>query len=74
MKPGAKYKLFVPPQLAYDMRPRPGIPPGSMLIFEVELVGVKPAPAAGAAGAAAPIPPGATSPREAAPPATPAPK
>ena len=74
MKPGAKYKLFVPPQLAYDMRPRPGIPPGSMLIFEVELLGDKPAPAAGAAGAAAPLPPGATPPHEAASPSTPAPK
>ena len=29
MKPGAKYKLFVPPQLAYDLRSRPPIPPGS---------------------------------------------
>jgi FKBP-type peptidyl-prolyl cis-trans isomerase len=43
MKPGAKYELFVPPQLAYDMRTRPPIPPGSMLIFEVELLGFKPA-------------------------------
>lgn len=42
MKPGAKYKLFVPPQLAYDMRSPPPIPPGSMLIFDVELISVKP--------------------------------
>jgi FKBP-type peptidyl-prolyl cis-trans isomerase FklB len=56
MKPGAKYELFVPPQLAYDLRVRPGmgIPPGSMLIFDVELVSFKspaatpPAPALGA--------------------------
>lgn len=41
MKPGAKYELFVPPQLAYDLRARPGIPPGSMLIFDVELLGIK---------------------------------
>jgi len=46
MKSGAKYQLFVPPQLAYDMRPRPGIPPGSMLIFEVELLNFKPGQAA----------------------------
>jgi FKBP-type peptidyl-prolyl cis-trans isomerase len=46
MKPGAKWKLFVPPQLAYDLRSRPPIPPGSMLIFDVELMSVKPAPAA----------------------------
>src|SRR6516164_4721049 len=42
MKAGAKYQLFVPPQLAYDLRPRPGIPPGSLLIFEVELLSFKP--------------------------------
>jgi FKBP-type peptidyl-prolyl cis-trans isomerase len=51
MKPGAKYRLFVPPQLAYDMRPRPGIPPGSMLIFEVELLSFKPMQAAASPGA-----------------------
>jgi FKBP-type peptidyl-prolyl cis-trans isomerase len=42
MKPGAKWELFVPPELAYDASPRPGIPAGSLLIFEVELVSVKP--------------------------------
>jgi FKBP-type peptidyl-prolyl cis-trans isomerase len=46
MKPGAKWKLYIPPQLAYDLRSRPPIPPGSMLIFDVELMSVKPAPAA----------------------------
>jgi FKBP-type peptidyl-prolyl cis-trans isomerase len=64
MKPGAKYQLFVPPQLAYDLRSPPGspIPPGAMLIFEVELVGIKaPAPAVatpqpGSAPAPAPQP------------------
>ena len=45
MKPGAKWELFVPPQLAYDMRAQPGIPPGSLLKFEVELIKVA-APAA----------------------------
>ena len=46
MKPGAKYQLFVPPQLGYDLRSPPGspIPPGAMLIFEVELIGIKPPP------------------------------
>jgi FKBP-type peptidyl-prolyl cis-trans isomerase FkpA/FKBP-type peptidyl-prolyl cis-trans isomerase FklB len=44
MKPGAKYQLFIPPQLAYDMRSRPPIPPGSMLLFDVELLSVKAAP------------------------------
>jgi FKBP-type peptidyl-prolyl cis-trans isomerase FklB len=41
MKPGAKWQLFVPPELAYDTSPRPGIPAGSLLTFEVELVSVK---------------------------------
>jgi FKBP-type peptidyl-prolyl cis-trans isomerase FklB len=54
MKPGAKWQLFVPPELAYGPGPKPGIPGGSLLIFDVELVSVKssgapvapPAPAA----------------------------
>jgi FKBP-type peptidyl-prolyl cis-trans isomerase FkpA len=49
MKPGAKYQLWIPPQLAYDTHVPPGapIPPGSMLVFDVELVSIKPpAPAA----------------------------
>lgn len=41
MKPGSKYELFVPPDLAYGTDARPGIPPGSLLIFDVELVGVQ---------------------------------
>jgi FKBP-type peptidyl-prolyl cis-trans isomerase len=54
MKPGAKWKLFIPPQLAYDLRSRPPIPPGSMLLFEVELLSVKPAAAEAAPAAATP--------------------
>ena len=48
MKPGAKWQLFVPPDLAYGNNPKPGIPGGSLLIFDVEVVSVKPkdAPAA----------------------------
>jgi FKBP-type peptidyl-prolyl cis-trans isomerase len=42
MKPGAKYMLYIPPELAYGTRPKPGIPPGSLLIFEVELLSAKP--------------------------------
>ncbi|HWM66339.1 MAG TPA: FKBP-type peptidyl-prolyl cis-trans isomerase [Steroidobacteraceae bacterium] len=46
MKPGSKYELFIPPNLAYDVNSPPSIPPGSMLKFEVELIKVKqPAPA-----------------------------
>ncbi|HTT43321.1 MAG TPA: FKBP-type peptidyl-prolyl cis-trans isomerase [Steroidobacteraceae bacterium] len=57
MKPGAKYQFWIPPQLAYDMRSPPGIPQGSLLIFEVELLSAKPpAPAKPAAPAPAPAP------------------
>ena len=49
MKPGSKVELYIPPQLAYDLNSPPPIPPGSLLKFEVELVSVRPAPAAGAA-------------------------
>jgi FKBP-type peptidyl-prolyl cis-trans isomerase len=42
MKPGAKWRLFIPPDLAYGRRGRPEIPGGSLLIFEVQLVSVKP--------------------------------
>jgi len=41
MKPGAKWQLFVPPELAYGAIPKPGIPGGSLLIFDVDLVSVK---------------------------------
>ncbi len=41
MKPGAKWQLFVPPELAYGATPRSGIPGGSLLIFDVELLSAK---------------------------------
>ena len=47
MKPGSKWQLWVPPELAYDMNSRPPIPPGSLLLFDVELQSIK-APAAAA--------------------------
>jgi len=56
MKPGAKWQLFIPPELAYDASARPGIPAGSLLIFDVELLSVKAATAGPAAGAADPLP------------------
>ena len=57
MKPGAKWKLFVPPDLAYGAQAKPGIPPQSVLIFEVELLSVKPKEAPAAAAPPAPAPP-----------------
>jgi FKBP-type peptidyl-prolyl cis-trans isomerase FklB len=46
MKPGAKWTLYVPPELAYGANPRPGIPGNSLLIFDIELLSVKPKQAA----------------------------
>ena len=43
MKPGSKYQLFIPADLAYGERAvGKDIGPNSTLIFEVELVGIKP--------------------------------
>lgn len=52
MKPGAKWQLFIPPELAYGTRSQPKIPPSSLLIFDVNLVSVD------AANAAPKAPPG----------------
>jgi FKBP-type peptidyl-prolyl cis-trans isomerase len=41
MPVGSKYKLYIPYQLAYGMNDNGPIPGGSMLVFEVDLVGIK---------------------------------
>ena len=53
MKPGAQWKLVIPAKLAYGPQGRPGIPPNSTLLFDVELLEVK---AAAAPAPAAPMP------------------
>jgi FKBP-type peptidyl-prolyl cis-trans isomerase FklB len=44
MKTGSKWKLFIPSDLAYGESGQRGIPPNSVLVFEVELLSVQPAP------------------------------
>ncbi len=45
MSPGAKWRLFVPPQLAYGEEGRlPEIEPNELLVFELELVAVENSP------------------------------
>jgi FKBP-type peptidyl-prolyl cis-trans isomerase FklB len=43
MKPGSKWELFIPSELAYGERPRPGGPigPNAVLVFQVELVKIQ---------------------------------
>lgn len=41
MKAGDRWKLVIPPELAYGAEGRPGIPPNSVLIFDVELIEIK---------------------------------
>jgi peptidylprolyl isomerase len=38
---GDKFKFFIPPELAYGNRATGKIPPGSLLIFEVELLAIQ---------------------------------
>jgi FKBP-type peptidyl-prolyl cis-trans isomerase len=58
MKPGAKWQLFVPPELGYGANSPPGVPPGALLIYELELLQVEPAPPIDPAAAKRPPGPG----------------
>lgn len=40
MSEGSRFKLTIPPDLAYGKKGRPGIPPDSTLVFDVELLEV----------------------------------
>lgn len=55
MKTGSKWMLYVPPDLGYGEFPRGNIPPNSVLVFEMELLEVKPAPTPTPAPQSAPV-------------------
>jgi FKBP-type peptidyl-prolyl cis-trans isomerase len=40
MPAGSKYKFYIPYELGYGLQDRPGMPAGSTLVFEVELIRV----------------------------------
>jgi len=44
MRPGARWQLFVPPDLGYGTNSPPPIPPGALLIFDLDLLTVERAP------------------------------
>lgn len=58
MGKGAKWQLFVPPELAYGSKPPAAIPPNSLLVFDVEVLDIEPANAdAGLLSKPVPAPP-----------------
>jgi FKBP-type peptidyl-prolyl cis-trans isomerase FklB len=57
MKPGAKWQLFIPPELAYGATGRPKIPANSLLIFDVRVITAESANAPPKAPPGTPPPP-----------------
>ncbi|MGD0745117.1 MAG: FKBP-type peptidyl-prolyl cis-trans isomerase [Verrucomicrobiota bacterium] len=55
MKVGSRWQLFVPAELAYGDQGRPGVPPNSVLIFDVDLLSTKSPPPPAPPAAAAPL-------------------
>ncbi len=41
MKPGAKWQVFVPPEMGYGVRGQPPVGPNEVLVFDINLVEVK---------------------------------
>jgi len=58
MKVGGKAKLTCPSEIAYGDQGRPGIPPGAVLTFEIELLSIEQGPPAPAPGSSMMSPPG----------------
>jgi FKBP-type peptidyl-prolyl cis-trans isomerase FkpA len=74
MKVGGKAKLVCPSSIAYGDMGRPGaIPPGAVLVFDVELLGATPRPSPPPRPARPMTPAPGASPAPGAPPASPAP-
>jgi FKBP-type peptidyl-prolyl cis-trans isomerase FklB len=60
MKPGSVWQLFVPPDLGYGNNTPPMVPPGSAIIYELELLKVEPPPPMPKVERATPVPAGGT--------------
>jgi len=74
MPVGSKWELYIPADLAYGSKQAgPDITPGSTLVFEVELLSIKPKVDPAAAPVAAPPPAATSQPATTPPPATPPP-
>jgi len=57
---GGKIKLYIPAELAYRDEGRPGIPPASTLIFDIEVIDIKPTPGPASLAPVTPPPPAAS--------------